>query len=163
RVSAFAASALPVPSRGPRVDPDVLTLIASACRDHERLRFGYRSHSGTASRRSVEPYRLVNDRHRWYLVAWGTDRDDSRTFPGRPGRAAAAGRPAFHPARTAARPGDRRGGGPRGGRGDLAVPGPGDRARARGARQGPAADPGGGRAARCGQVRVRTGLGPSRD
>ena len=28
---------LPVPSRGPRVDPDVLTFIASACRDHERL------------------------------------------------------------------------------------------------------------------------------
>jgi len=80
RVGAFAASALPAPSRGPRVDPDVLTLIASACRDHERLRFGYRSHAGTASRRSVEPYRLVNDRRRWYLVAWDTDRDDWRTF-----------------------------------------------------------------------------------
>jgi predicted DNA-binding transcriptional regulator YafY len=80
RAGAFAASALPVPSRGPRVDPDVLTLIASACRDHERLRFGYRSHSGTASRRSVEPYRLVNDRRRWYLVAWDTDREDWRTF-----------------------------------------------------------------------------------
>ena len=80
RVSAFAASALPAPSRGPRVDPDVLTLIASACRDHERLRFGYRSHSGTASRRSVEPYRLVNDRRRWYLVAWDADREGWRTF-----------------------------------------------------------------------------------
>jgi predicted DNA-binding transcriptional regulator YafY len=80
RVGAFAASALPAPSRGPGVDPDVLTFIASACRDHERLRFGYRSHAGTASRRSVEPYRLVNDRRRWYLVAWDTDRDDWRTF-----------------------------------------------------------------------------------
>jgi len=33
-----------------------------------------------ASRRSVEPYRLVNDRRRWYLVAWDTDRDAWRTF-----------------------------------------------------------------------------------
>src|ERR1700760_3604734 len=71
RVSAIASSALPVPSRGPEVDPDVLTLIASACRDHERLRFDYRTHSGTASRRSGEPYRLVKDRRRWSLVAGG--------------------------------------------------------------------------------------------
>jgi len=28
----------------------------------------------------VEPYRLVNDRRRWYLVAWDADRDDWRTF-----------------------------------------------------------------------------------
>jgi len=80
RVSAFQAYALPMPSRGPQVDPDVLTVIASACRDHERLRFDYRAHSGAASRRSVEPYRLVNDRRRWYLVAWDTDRDAWRTF-----------------------------------------------------------------------------------
>src|SRR5215470_968407 len=80
RVSVFQASALPVPSRGPQVDPDVLTVIASACRDHERLRFDYRAHSGAASRRSVEPYRLVNDRRRWYLVAWDVDRDAWRTF-----------------------------------------------------------------------------------
>jgi len=80
RVSAFQAYALPVPSRGPVVDPDVLTLIASACRDHEQLRFDYRAHSGAASRRSVEPYRLVHDRQRWYLVAWDTDRDALRTF-----------------------------------------------------------------------------------
>src|SRR6201985_1131526 len=80
RVSAIAASALPVPSRGPKVDPDVLTVIASACRDQERLRFDYRTHSGTASRRSVEPYRLVNARRRWDLVGWCADRDDWRTF-----------------------------------------------------------------------------------
>jgi predicted DNA-binding transcriptional regulator YafY len=80
RVSAFTSSALPVPFHGPRVDPDVLTLIASACRDHERLRFDYRTHSGAASRRSAEPYRLVNDRRRWYLVAWDEDRHAWRTF-----------------------------------------------------------------------------------
>jgi predicted DNA-binding transcriptional regulator YafY len=80
RVSAFQSHALPMPSRGPRVDPDMLTLIASACRDHEQLRFDYRAHSGAASRRSVEPYRLVNDRRRWYLVAWDVERDAWRTF-----------------------------------------------------------------------------------
>jgi predicted DNA-binding transcriptional regulator YafY len=80
RVSAFQSYALPVPSPGPRVDPDVLTVIAAACRDHERLRFDYTAHSGAVSRRTVEPYRLVNDRRRWYLVAWDTDRSGWRTF-----------------------------------------------------------------------------------
>jgi predicted DNA-binding transcriptional regulator YafY len=80
QVSAFQSYALPMPSPGPQVDPDVLTVIASACRDHERLRFDYRAHSGAASRRLVEPYRLVNDRRRWYLLAWDTDRDAWRTF-----------------------------------------------------------------------------------
>lgn len=80
RISAFQSYTLPMPSPGPQVDPDVLTLIASACRDHERLRFDYRAHSGAASRRLVEPYRLVNDRRRWYLVAWDMHRDAWRTF-----------------------------------------------------------------------------------
>ena len=80
RVSAFQAYALPIPSRGPQADPDVLTVIAGACRDHERLRFDYRAHSGAASRRSVEPYRLVNYQQRWYLVAWDTERHAWRTF-----------------------------------------------------------------------------------
>ena len=80
QVGALHAHALPMPARGPTVDPDVLTAIACACRDHDRLRFDYRAHSGVASRRSVEPYRLVNDRQRWYLMAWDIDRDAWRTF-----------------------------------------------------------------------------------
>jgi predicted DNA-binding transcriptional regulator YafY len=80
RVSAFQSHLVPVPSFGPQVDPDVLTVIATACRDQERLRFDYRAHSGAVSRRDVEPYRLVSDRQRWYLVAWDPDRDDWRTF-----------------------------------------------------------------------------------
>jgi predicted DNA-binding transcriptional regulator YafY len=80
RISGFQSHTLPVPSPGPRVDPDVLTTLAGACRDHEGLRFDYQAHSGAASRRSVEPHRLVNDRRRWYLVAWDLDRDDWRTF-----------------------------------------------------------------------------------
>ena len=80
RVSAFQSHLLPMPSSGPQVDPDVLTVIASACRDHERLSFDYRTHSGAGTQRSVEPYRLINDRRRWYLVAWDVDRDAWRTF-----------------------------------------------------------------------------------
>ena len=80
RVGAFGSHALPMPAPGPRVDMDVLTLIAGACRDQERLRFDYRSHSGAAGRRAVEPYRLLNDRRRWYLLAWDVDREDWRTF-----------------------------------------------------------------------------------
>lgn len=80
RVAAVQSHALPMPSPGPQVDPDVLIVIANACRDRERLRFDYRAHAGTDSRRSVEPYRLVNDRRRWYLVAWDLDRDGWRTF-----------------------------------------------------------------------------------
>jgi predicted DNA-binding transcriptional regulator YafY len=80
RVSAFGSYALPVPTRGPQVDPDVLTVVALACRDHEQLRFDYRNHSGGSSRRRVEPHRLVNDQRRWYLLAWDLERDDWRTF-----------------------------------------------------------------------------------
>jgi predicted DNA-binding transcriptional regulator YafY len=80
RIGALQSATLPMPSAGPQADPDVLTAIAGAVRDHERLRFDYRSHSGAASRRSVEPYRLINDRRRWYLLAWDVDRDDWRTF-----------------------------------------------------------------------------------
>ncbi len=65
---------------GPRADAEALTVIAGACRDQERLRFGYRSRDGEQSRRNVEPLSLVNLGRRWYLVAWDCERDDWRTF-----------------------------------------------------------------------------------
>jgi predicted DNA-binding transcriptional regulator YafY len=81
RVNALQTYTVKVTSdRGPRVDPAVLTVIAAACRDRERMRFDYRDHRGAASVRSVEPYRLVNWGRRWYLVAWDTERRDWRTF-----------------------------------------------------------------------------------
>jgi predicted DNA-binding transcriptional regulator YafY len=82
RVNALQTYTIPIShgDRGPTVDAAVLTLITGACRDHERLRFDYLSHDGTASLRVVEPYRLVNWGRRWYLVAWDTARDDWRTF-----------------------------------------------------------------------------------
>ncbi|MDF2705919.1 MAG: DNA-binding transcriptional regulator [Nonomuraea muscovyensis] len=62
------------------VAPDVLTTIANAARDHERLRFDYTGHDGTATVREVEPYRLVHRRGRWYLVGYDVGRHDWRTF-----------------------------------------------------------------------------------
>lgn len=69
-----------VPRLGPSVDTRVLTTIAAACRDNERLRFDYRSHDGTDSARDTEPHRVVHDGRRWYLVAWDRERADWRTF-----------------------------------------------------------------------------------
>jgi predicted DNA-binding transcriptional regulator YafY len=80
RVNALWTSTVPVPGDGPTVDAEVLTAIAGACRDHQRLRFDYRDHSGTDSVRTVELHRLVCWGRRWYLLAWDTDRSDWRTF-----------------------------------------------------------------------------------
>jgi predicted DNA-binding transcriptional regulator YafY len=62
------------------VDPEALALFSQACRDREQLRFDYADRQGVESRRLVEPYRLVADGHRWYLIAWDVRRDDWRTF-----------------------------------------------------------------------------------
>jgi predicted DNA-binding transcriptional regulator YafY len=82
RVNALQSYTVPVPPDrpGPTVDPAVLTLLAAACRDAERVRFDYRGHDGSATIRSVEPHRLVSWGRRWYLVAWDVDRQDWRTF-----------------------------------------------------------------------------------
>ncbi|MFC9590496.1 helix-turn-helix transcriptional regulator [Streptomyces sp. NPDC056944] len=77
-LNAFTVPLLRTPRE--RVDPAVLTELANACRDSERLRFAYRDHGGAATRRTVEPHRLVCTERRWYLVAWDLDRGDWRTF-----------------------------------------------------------------------------------
>ncbi|MEV0459387.1 helix-turn-helix transcriptional regulator [Catellatospora methionotrophica] len=82
RVNALQTYTVAVPARrrGAEVDPQVLTTLAAACRDHERIRFDYRAHDGTATRRDAEPYRLVNWGRKWYLVAYDVQRGDWRTF-----------------------------------------------------------------------------------
>ncbi|WP_182905032.1 YafY family protein [Microbispora sp. H13382] len=62
------------------VDPDVLTTVALACRDHERLRFTYTPADGRRTDRHVEPHRLVRLGRRWYLVAYDLTRHDWRSF-----------------------------------------------------------------------------------
>jgi len=80
RVAALGSATFAPPVAGPTVDPQHLTVIATACRDSECLRFAYRSRDGTDSRREVEPHSLVNHGRRWYLVAWDRRRDDWRSF-----------------------------------------------------------------------------------
>ena len=106
RVAALGSATITVPVGGPTIDPQHLSVVAAACRESERLRFGYRSREGVESRREVEPHSLVNHGRRWYLVAWDRGREDWRTFRvDRLTRPAAAGRrfaPRELPAKDAA-------------------------------------------------------------
>jgi predicted DNA-binding transcriptional regulator YafY len=80
RVRALGSAVVSPPAGGPTVDPHHLTVIATACRDSECLRFAYTSREGTETRREVEPHALVNFGRRWYLVAWDRNREDWRSF-----------------------------------------------------------------------------------
>jgi predicted DNA-binding transcriptional regulator YafY len=82
RVEALRAATVPASwtDGGPVVDPDVLTTVAQACRDAERLEFGYAAADGARSDRLVEPFRLVPLGRRWYLVAYDLHRHDWRSF-----------------------------------------------------------------------------------
>jgi predicted DNA-binding transcriptional regulator YafY len=95
RIGAFHATTVALAGPGSaadRVDPDLLTALAAACRDQRRLRLRYPGRDGETTR-EVEPHRLVHTPRRWYLVAWDLSRDDWRTFrvdriqgpPGPPG------------------------------------------------------------------------------
>src|SRR3989440_3733652 len=72
------------------VDPEVLTTLALAGRDTERVWFSYTAAGGGQTGRHVEPHRLVLLGRRWYLVGYDLDRQDWRSY--RLDRRAAAGR-----------------------------------------------------------------------
>jgi predicted DNA-binding transcriptional regulator YafY len=82
RVEALRAMTVPAVwgSSGPSVDPGALTAVAQACRDTERLEFGYTAAGGEQTSRHVEPLRLVSLGRRWYLVAYDLARHDWRSF-----------------------------------------------------------------------------------
>jgi predicted DNA-binding transcriptional regulator YafY len=81
RVDALRAVTVPAAwSGGGTVDPRVLTTVAQACRDTERLEFAHTAGSGERSDRRTEPFRLVALGRRWYLVAYDLDRGDWRSF-----------------------------------------------------------------------------------
>jgi predicted DNA-binding transcriptional regulator YafY len=80
RLSALHASVVPLARGGPTVDARALAVLAAACRDSQRLAFGYRGNDGARTDRRVEPAGLVHTGWRWYLVAWDLGRDDWRTF-----------------------------------------------------------------------------------
>ncbi|MGC5016436.1 helix-turn-helix transcriptional regulator [Streptosporangium sp. DT93] len=83
QVEALGAMTVPAGWDGPAgagVDPGVLTVVALACRDGERLRFSYTAADGRRTDRHTEPHRLVCLGRRWYLVAYDLTRHDWRSF-----------------------------------------------------------------------------------
>ena len=80
RVSALRSVTVPLPGAGPPVDPAVLTVIATAARDRQHIRFGYTSHDGAQGSRAAEPHHLVHTGRHWYLLAWDPARAGWRTF-----------------------------------------------------------------------------------
>lgn len=83
RVEALGAVTVPAGWTGPPapgVEPGLLTTVALACRDSERLRFSYTAADGQGTARHVEPHRLVLLRRRWYLAGYDLDRQDWRSF-----------------------------------------------------------------------------------
>jgi predicted DNA-binding transcriptional regulator YafY len=82
-VAAMTESASWAPGRAAQtaaINPDVLASAALACRDAERIRFGYEAASGARTERHVEPHRLVALDRWWYLVAYDLTRNDWRSF-----------------------------------------------------------------------------------
>jgi predicted DNA-binding transcriptional regulator YafY len=82
-VEALTAVTVPGISGGggtPPLDPGILSVIALACRDTERVRFGYTAADGSETERYVEPHRLVSLDGRWYLVGYDLTRQDWRSF-----------------------------------------------------------------------------------
>lgn len=80
RVNALNTYTVQIPGDAPSVAPEVLTTIANAARDHERLRFDYTGHDGSSTMRDAEPHRLAHRHGRWYLVGYDVERRDWRTF-----------------------------------------------------------------------------------
>lgn len=82
RLNALTTYTTPVPrdDGGPTVEAGVLTSVVTAARDHETLRFDYRTHDGEPARRITEPHRVVTWGRRWYLLGWDVERRDWRTY-----------------------------------------------------------------------------------
>ena len=83
RVSALDASIISLRRAygdGGIVTPETLSVLASACRGCEEVRFDYQRRDGDESRRLVEPHQLLSAGHLWYLIAWDLRRTDWRAF-----------------------------------------------------------------------------------
>lgn len=75
---------VPLPSNHPMpiTDPSLLTQLAGLCAGRERLRFSYHDDGATDEHdhdlpivRDVEPYRLINRKHRWHLLGYDLTED----------------------------------------------------------------------------------------
>lgn len=99
-VTALADTTVTVPATASAADipGELISVLASAARDHQVIRFEYTDRDGRESLRRVEPYRLVAWDRRWYLLAWDLDRRDWRRFRlDRAGRVRTPAGPRFSP------------------------------------------------------------------
>lgn len=80
QVNTLQTTVVPLVRSWVTVDSEVLTIVAQACRDRERVRFKYTTRQGDVTERNVEPHQLVSIHQRWYLLAFDRERDDWRTF-----------------------------------------------------------------------------------
>ncbi|HEU5074414.1 MAG TPA: WYL domain-containing protein, partial [Polyangiaceae bacterium] len=80
RVATLARTIVTLPVTDALVDSQVLSQVALACEQQQRLRFSYRDHAGNETSRDCEPHRVVHDGRRWYLIAWDVHRADFRSF-----------------------------------------------------------------------------------
>jgi len=69
-----------IPTRSTAVDRRIVMALAHAASSRKVTTFDYVDGRGAASRRHVEPVRLVRSGHAWYLAAFDVDRDEWRTF-----------------------------------------------------------------------------------
>ena len=83
RLDSITTTAVPgAPAPVATVDPSVLSVLSSAVRANEVVRFDHRRADGSTDQvpRRVEPHHVVARGGRWYLVGWDLDRADWRTF-----------------------------------------------------------------------------------
>ncbi|MDP9022003.1 MAG: WYL domain-containing protein [Actinomycetota bacterium] len=73
-------AAVPTPPARIDVGGDALDGVADAVVERRSVGFGYRTASGAASTRMVDPYGVVQRRGAWYLVGRDHDRDAVRAF-----------------------------------------------------------------------------------
>ena len=81
RLAALEAVTVSLTGSREGLDAEMLTTLASACREHQSLSLSYKDRRGRCSTRRLEPHQLAHTPgQRWYLVAWDLDREDWRTF-----------------------------------------------------------------------------------
>src|SRR5690606_22077795 len=81
RAEDLSAMTAPAPwGEAPAVDATVLTVLAQAARNTERVELDYVDAAGNATHRTVEPHRVVMMGRRWYLVSWDLSRHAWRTL-----------------------------------------------------------------------------------
>jgi predicted DNA-binding transcriptional regulator YafY len=81
RLESLRAAIVRVPApAAPKIELGVVETLAAACFERRVLHLRYRDQQGRATRRTVEPQRLVLAERRWYLAAWDRGREAWRTF-----------------------------------------------------------------------------------